>query len=151
MKSFTRKIQAIIFFFLISFFSISCSDSHNLSHVEIDNAYIKLPLKGINSSAGYLTLKNKSKNSIELSGISCEASDTSSFHDTYINKYSGMMSMTKLDKLSIESGYEISFKPGGKHLMIEGLSTSINLGDVISCTIIFSNAYRLPIEFEIRK
>ena len=122
-----------------------------MSHVEIDNAYIKLPLKGINSSAGYLTLKNKSKNSIELSGISCEASDTSSFHDTYINKYSGMMSMTKLDKLSIESGYEISFKPGGKHLMIEGLSTSINLGDVISCTIIFSNAYRLPIEFEIRK
>ena len=143
---FLVSIISLLFFF-------SCSESGRDTPIEVIDAYLKKPLEGALSSAAYMSLKNSSDNKIKIKGLTCN-NLLAEFHQTVI-KDSGMMSMNKLNLLTLEPKSEITLIPGKEHIMLMGKSMS-NITEGINCDLIiedidsFPPFERVPVFFEIR-
>ena len=143
--------------FLVSIISLiylfSCSESGREVPIEVLDAYLKKPLDGVNTTAAYMKIKNTSDKKIKIKGITCN-NVLAEFHET-VNKDSGMMSMNKLNLLTVEPKSEITLVPGKKHIMLMGESIS-NKTKGINCDLILETANSFPtfkrvsVFFEIR-
>ena len=71
-------------------------------------------------TSGYLSMENTSNKSFEITGISC-SSPRAEIHETKINA-AGIMTMEKRDRFVLTPFEKIIFVPGGKHIMLWGLS-----------------------------
>ena len=71
-------------------------------------------------TSGYLSMENTSDKSLEITGISC-SSTRAEIHETKVNA-AGIMTMEKKDKFDLNPFEKIIFVPGGKHIMLWGLS-----------------------------
>ena len=143
---FLVSIISLLFFF-------SCSESGRDTPIEVIDAYLKKPLEGALSTAAYMSLKNISDNKIKIKGLTCN-NLLAEFHQTVI-KDSGMMSMNKLNLLTVEPKSEITLVPGKEHIMLMGKSMS-NKNKGIKCDLILESVNsvqtfnRVPVFFEIR-
>ena len=143
---FLVSIISLLFFF-------SCSESGRDTPIEVIDAYLKKPLEGALSTAAYMSLKNTSDNKIKIKGLTCN-NLLAEFHQTVI-KDSGMMSMNKLNLLTLEPKSEITLLPGKEHIMLIGKSMSnitegINCDLIIEDTELFPPFKRAPVFFEMR-
>ena len=71
-------------------------------------------------TSGYLSMENTSNKSFKITGISCSSS-AAAIHETKINA-AGIMKMEKKDTFVLNPFEKIIFVPGGKHIMLSGLS-----------------------------
>ena len=69
---------------------------------------------------GYLSMENTSDKSFKITGISCTSS-RAEIHETKVNA-AGIMKMEKKDTFDLSPFEKIIFVPGGKHIMLWGLS-----------------------------
>ena len=71
-------------------------------------------------TSGYLIMENTSNKSFEITGISC-SNFRAEIHETKLNA-SGIMTMEKKVRFDLNAFEKIIFVPGGKHIMLWGLS-----------------------------
>ena len=143
--------------FLVSIISLllffSCSESEREAPIVVLYAYLQKPLEGASPSAAYMSLKNTSDNKIIVRGLTCN-NLLAEFHQTVI-KDSGMMSMNKLNLLTVEPKSEITLVPGKEHIMLIGKSMS-NKNKRIKCDLILESVNSVqtfntvPVFFEVR-
>ena len=93
-------------------------------------------------TSGYLSIENTSNKSFEIIGISC-VSFKAEIHETELNS-SGIMTMKKKDTFTLNPFEKIIFVPGGKHIMVWGLSDSAE--NYLNCS--FNVYYQDPINFK---
>ena len=149
-----KSSRSHLFCFIISLlFFFSCSESGREAPIVVLDAYLKKPLEGTLSSAAYMSLKNTSDNKIIVRGLTCN-NLLAEFHQTVI-KDSGMMSMNKLNLLTVEPKSEITLVPGKEHIMLMGKSMS-NKNKRIKCDLILESVNSVqtfntvPVFFEVR-
>ena len=144
---FLVSIISLLFFF-------SCSESGREAPIVVLDAYLKKPLEGALSSAAYMSLRNTSGNKIIIKELTCN-NLLAEFHQTVI-KDSGMMSMNKLNLLTVKPKSEITLVPGKEHIMLMGKSMS-NKNKGIKCDLILESVNsvqtfnRVPVFFEVRE
>lgn len=95
------------------------------SPIAIENAWLRTPPHGLDKTAGYFQLTNRTGNSMTLIGAISEQIRSIEMHTTIVD--GDMMRMRRLKTIPIPAGETIRFEPGGMHLMIFGLRTS---GDI---------------------
>ena len=140
------SIISLLFFF-------SCSETESDAPILVLDAYLKKPLEGALSNVAYMSLRNSSDYKIKIKGLTCN-NLLAEFHQTVI-KDSGMLSMNKLNLLTLEPKSEITLEPGKEHIMLMGKSLS-NKTEGINCDLIiedidsFPPFKRVPVFFEIR-
>ena len=139
-----------LFFIISLFFTYACSESKNNLNLLISDAYAKTPLVEGQTIAAYMILKNLSNKPLIITKISCEDYITASFHETKIEKDSGMIAMNKLDSLTINPRSELEFRPGGKHIMMMGPNLSNDLLKEINCNLLTFNGASHSISIPIR-
>ena len=115
----TKYFFKFIFISFFTFIIISCS-KQTPQKVIIKDAHLYVPLKGSMMTSGYLSMENTSDKSFEITGISCSSS-RAEIHETKVNA-AGIMTMEKKDTFVLNPYEKIIFVPGGKHIMIWGLS-----------------------------
>ena len=71
-------------------------------------------------TSGYLSMENTANKSFEIIGISC-LSSRAEIHETKVSA-SGIMTMEKKDTFVLNPFEKFIFVPGGKHIMLWGLS-----------------------------
>ena len=71
-------------------------------------------------TSGYLSMENTVNKSFVITGISCSTFRTE-IHETKVNAV-GVMTMKKKDTFVLNPFEKIIFVPGGKHIMLWGLS-----------------------------
>ena len=98
---------------------ISCS-KQTPQEVIIKDAHLYVPLKGSMMTSGYLSMENTANKSFVITGISCSSS-RAEIHETKVNA-AGIMKMEKKDTFVLNPLEKIIFVPGGKHIMLWGLS-----------------------------
>ena len=116
MTKYFFKVNFISFF---TFIIISCS-KQTPQDVIIKDAHLYVPLKGSMMTSGYLSMENTANKSFEITGISCSSS-RAEIHETKVNA-TGIMTMEKKDTFVLNPFEKIIFVPGGKHIMLWGLS-----------------------------
>ena len=115
----------------------------------ISDAWVRATPPGKMMTAGYASLENVSKEVITITGVSAEAADHTSLHETRIER--DRSTMRPVARLSIEAGERVSLKPGGLHIMLMKLSEPLTDGQSIDICLELENNYSLCSAFAVAR
>lgn len=114
----------------------------------VDQAWISASSSPDKPSAGYFVVHGGPEDAT-LRAVQSDVIQRIEMHDSVMKD--GMMTMNQIDSIAIPAKGEVSFAPGGKHLMLFGLNPgAVQLGRA-SMTFFFSNGDRIIVDAKIRK
>lgn len=105
-------------------------------NISIDSAWAR-PTKAGMTSAAYFKLENYGSAPDSLIRVSSNASKDVQIHLSYLND--GIMMMEEQPFVAIQPTEQISFEPGGYHIMIIQPTMDLNEGDSISFLLYFNS------------
>ncbi len=141
--------------FLLAFLT-GCSSSGS-PEITIENAW-SWPVEAMQDDEGsshstgvvYLTIFNKGGAADRLTAIQTEVAEVVEFHET--RKDGDMMTMQRVDgAIEIPADGQVTFKPGGLHIMLIGLKQSLNPGDRFEMSLEFEQSGEVKVESEVRQ
>lgn len=101
----------------------------------VDNARVRVAPEG-GTSAAFMTLRNTSAEADTLVAVRTEVAEAVEIHES--SEEDGMMGMQELDQLPIEGNAEVILEPGGYHLMLLGLTRTLEVGEEIDLELEFA-------------
>ena len=87
--------------------------------------------------AAYLTLTNAAQHAIALTSITTDAAHVVEMHE--MATVDDMMTMRRVERISVASRSSATLQPGGAHLMLIGLRRPLRAGDALSLTLQFDD------------
>jgi copper(I)-binding protein len=116
--------------------------------LEIVTPWLRATPGGAKVAGGYLRITNAGGEADRLIGAAIPIARTGDIHEMSMDN--GMMRMRALDSgLEIKAGATVELKPGGYHIMFEGLTEPLKQGDMIEGTLTFAKAGKVPVTFEV--
>lgn len=139
-----RIVELAALICLLPLSACSLGDDANGNSISVENAWLRTPPAGLDKTAGYFQLNNRSGNDLTLVGANSEQIRAIEMHTTTVDD--DMMRMRRLKTIAIPAGETIRFEPGGMHLMIFGLRTS----EAVSITFQFEDGTAQTVPFVLR-
>lgn len=100
-------------------------------------------------SAAYLTIRNRGSADDRLLGAGFAGARRVEIHETQVNP-EGLATMRRVESIAIAAGQEIRFEPGGLHVMLMDLETSLVSGDTVRLSLDFENGGSRTVAAEVR-
>lgn len=99
----------------------------------------------------YLTLENPAPRMVKLIGAESPLAGRVSFHILHMHPMGNqmVMHMHPVGYFEIPSNGRLALKPGGRHLMLEGLKRPLKLGEKIPLLLRFSDGSTLRLELPV--
>ena len=98
------------------------------------------------TGAAFLTLVNHGK-ADALVGVDTALARAVEMHASSMS--GGVMKMTPEARVPLPAGGQVSFAPGGRHLMLIGLKRALRPGDRIPATLRFASGAALHVDFAV--
>jgi copper(I)-binding protein len=114
---------SVLFALLISLAAPARAD------IEIHDAWVRAMPPGSAGTAGYLRLVNNGSNAVTVVGASSDIAERTQLHESVA--HDGVVSMSPLPRLPVAPGAEVSLEPGGRHLMLMGLTAAPREGATV--------------------
>ena len=111
------------------------------------DAWARATPPGVTTGAVYLTVSGGSEPD-RLIGARTDAAAAAELH-TELSE-NGVLTMKKLDALSIPAGVRVTLAPGHDHLMLMGLKGPLKPGDTIHLTLTFERAGEVAVTVPVR-
>ena len=136
-----------IFFlgFIFVFSSCSSTDYNEKEIIIISEAKIREVPGGSDVTAGYMRIKNNTKADDTLLNVSCDSSETTQIHETYIDE-NEIAGMRMVENIVVPAGESFELVPGGYHLMLMGLHDEFNNKEKVVCSLKFRNNGKVTVE-----
>lgn len=99
------------------------------------------------TGAGFLTLSNHGPSAETLVGIASPVAARVEVHRS--SMAGGVSRMDKVQSLAIPAGGEVTFAPGGYHLMLMGLKSPLKTGQKFPATLTFASGRKLALAFAV--
>lgn len=116
--------------------------------IEIEDAWIRSAPPNVAVMAAYLRLINHSDDTVKLIGVSSRQFENVEVHRSVMQD--NIMHMEKMEPLLITGKQEISFEPGGFHLMLANPHRPLLTGDSAYFIFNFSNGEQLMTQAKVR-
>ena len=98
----------------------------------ISKAWVRAMPPGRKMTAAYMQLQNQGSNIVTIEGVSTVAADASLHETTTVD---GQSRMRSISSLRIAPGESVVLEPGGRHIMLMGLSTTPVAGEALDLCI----------------
>lgn len=116
--------------------------------VEITDAWCRPSPNGAQAGACYLTVKSSHAN--RMTGVATPLATEAMIHDMTMD--GGMMKMSHMaDGLPLPAGEKVELKPGGKHMMLLGLTGPLREGSAVPLTLTFSETPAMTVQAAVRQ
>ena len=119
--------------------------------VTVVHPWARATAAGIQSGEVFFEIKSKTQKSKggkpaldRLVAAKAEASERAEIHQFVVEN--GVRTMRRIDRVALPPGQSLIFKPGGYHIMLQGLKGPLKEGDLLPVTLTFENAGELTIE-----
>ena len=99
----------------------------------VQDAWIRKPPPGLDTVAVYFTLKNLSKRSVFVVGVTSPLATNAMIHET--SMVEGQSRMRMRDRLTVPGGSNVAFEPEGLHVMLTGVSKTLEVGEKVPMTL----------------
>jgi len=113
--------------------------------ITVSGAWIRRMPAGV-PAGGFFTVR--SKVATVLVGASAPDYGMVKIHKS--TERGGVAKMITVSSIDLPAGAEVSFRPGGYHLMLMHAKRDIPLGTKIPVTLLFSNGQNVTVQFEVR-
>lgn len=88
--------------------------------ISVRDPWVRQNPPGASVTAAYMVIENPGGAGDELLEVSCGCASSSSLHVTEMREEG--MAMKKVASIEIPAGKSVALSPGGRHVMLEGLS-----------------------------
>jgi periplasmic copper chaperone A len=126
---------------------VGCGAAPSEPRVEVDEAWVQLPVVPGRPGAAYFTLKSN-QDPTRLVSVSSPKIERIELHDSRME--GAVMRMGPLEDRNFPPGGTLEFAPGGKHAMLFGLDPKVKAGERIPLTFTFEPAPPVTVEAEVR-
>ncbi|MCJ2132136.1 DUF1775 domain-containing protein [Methylobacterium sp. E-045] len=114
----------------------------------IDTPWMRATPGGATVAGGYVRISNTGQQADKLISASIPLAASGSIHSMTMD--GGVMKMATVEGgLLLKPGETVELKPGGYHLMFEGLKASPKVGESISGNLVFERAGIVPVTFAV--
>jgi hypothetical protein len=118
------------------------------SNLVVAGAWIRQPPPGSDVAAVYLSLQNVGTKSARLTGVECPIAGMAMLHES--RESGGQSQMRELTSVSLAAGASMAFTPGSKHIMLHGLTHSLQVGERVPIVLVFAGGTRLHVTALVR-
>jgi copper(I)-binding protein len=133
-------VSVLAIAFLLSGCAVPASEG-----IEVREAWAR-PAAQAGNSAVYFVIRSSEMD--EMTGVSSDVAEATEMHESILN--GDVMEMRHLESVVLDAGEQVSFEPGGLHVMLVSLKQALNAGDEIEITLHFKNhqdlQLRVPVE-----
>lgn len=105
--------------------------------IEVSDAWARTSTKGMNSAV-YFVVENHNAEADELIGAASDAAEAVEIHESRMEE--DVMTMNRVDSVTLEQSIEVEFAPGGYHVMLISLKQDLKAGDEIEVTLQFRDS-----------
>ncbi len=116
--------------------------SANSTRLTFDNAWVRAPIAGQTVTAGYCDITNRGESPVTVTGF--EGPVLVAMHET--RHEDGMVRMRPLARLTIAPQETLSLAPGGKHLMLFGVTAK---SSYLSLRAVFDDGETQAVRFRV--
>jgi copper(I)-binding protein len=113
----------------------------------INHPWTRAMPKGSDMAAGYLSVTNTGKAADVLEGAEVNGVGHVMLHT--IKEQNGVATMDEVDGVTIEPGQTVTLQPGGVHLMWMDVTAPLEVGKMVSGTLEFKHAGKVPVGFKV--
>jgi periplasmic copper chaperone A len=107
--------------------------------LQVVDGELILPAVAGNPGAAYFTVVNDGRTTTTISAIAIAGTTSTEIHQTQGG------SMGKVDRIETDPGTRIAFAPGGLHVMVFGVPSSLKPAQTIGMTISFADGAKLTV------
>lgn len=121
---------------------------YKVGSLDITQPWARATPKGASTGAAYLTVTNSGSNAERLSCASSAAAGKCQIHEMAMDN--GVMKMRPVEGgLEIKPGQTVTLKPGGYHIMLEGLKAPLKAGDKLEATLTANDGASVKVDFPV--
>jgi copper(I)-binding protein len=115
----------------------------------VENAWIRKPPPGLDSAALYFTVKNPSKSQdLFIAGATSSLAANAMIHES--STVNGQSRMRMKNNVRVAAGKSVAFAPEGLHVMLTGLTRTLEVGDKVPITLELDHGGSLDIVATVR-
>jgi copper(I)-binding protein len=137
--------RILVVFLAILFLLGACAPAGG---IEVREAWARPAAHGENGAI-YFVIRNQARQADELTGVSSGIAEAVEMHESRMD--GDVMQMHQLQFIPLEANAEITFEPGGRHLMLIGLKKDLKIGDEIEVTLHFKNFEEINLLVPVRE
>ena len=123
--------------------------SHEKGDIEVRHPWSRATPPGAKLAVGYMEIRNRGSRPDRLLSASTAAAKRVEMHVTL--REGEIMKMRQVPSFEIPAGERFALRPGGSHLMLVGLTRSLEKGGRLRMTLRFERAGELEIELEVQE
>ena len=123
--------------------------SHEKGDIEVHHPWSRATPPGAKLAVGYMEIRNRGSQPERLLSASTAAAKRVEMHVTL--REGEIMRMRQVPSFEIPAGERFALRPGGSHLMLVGLTRSLEKGGRFRMTLRFERAGELEIELEVQE
>lgn len=113
--------------------------------IEVRDAWTRPAMQGGNGAV-YFAIRSSAVD--EIDSISSDIAEAVELHESMMS--SDVMQMHPLETVPLKAGEEVTFGPGGLHVMLVNLKQDLKTGDEIEITLHFKNYQDLPVRVPVQ-
>jgi copper(I)-binding protein len=112
------------------------------AEIEADHAWVRLPAVAGRPAAGYVTLTG-GETPARIVNVSADRAIRTEMHESMGGASGAMATMRPLAAVDLPAHGQVAFAPGGKHLMLFGVSPALKPGETTLLTFTFADGSHL--------
>jgi len=116
---------------------------------KITDAYVRATPPHTQNSAAFMNIHNNANKPLHLISASSDIAERVELHSHIMND--GMMQMRQVQSITIEPNSQVALRPGGFHVMLFGLKSSLAEGDRVTLTLYFDNHDKIMIDTPVKR
>jgi copper(I)-binding protein len=140
-----RTVKRIFVFALAFVFLLSGCVAPAMEGVEVREAWMRPSAQGGNGAVYFVI---RSSEADEIVGVASDVAEAVEMHESTM--IGDVMQMHQLESLPLPAGRDVTFEPGGLHIMLVGLKQDLQSGDEIEITLQFRNAQDLQLRVPVQ-
>ncbi len=130
-------MRRLCLFFVALMLPLTAHAESIVPNIFIRDGWSVPPVAGLNIGVAYVSMVNQYAEPVTLTHITGDVSETIELHTHLLVK--DIMQMRQLNELVIEPNQDVTFKPGGLHLMLINLKKPLDVGDSFPVTFHFKD------------
>lgn len=128
--------------------TVAANSPYKVGPLVIERPWSRAVARSAKNAAGYFLVRNTGSTPDRLIGATAGISMKATLHNHIV--HNNMMMMRPVAAIEVPAGGSVALKPGGFHMMFEGLHRQIKQGETFPLTLVFANAGKVEVMVEVK-
>lgn len=118
--------------------------------VMVEDAWARNSPMEAENGAVYMILTSEIDDAVISADVDISVAATAEVHETLMND-DGSMGMQMVDRVELPAGQAVAFEPGGYHIMLMGLISPLEVGEIVTVTLTLESGELVVVDAEVRE